>query len=78
MLASAAGFLLSAGAAHAQTEVIQQEVEAKLWIQRVLTRIQTSTGVSPLVSTLILIALGVVLLGACIWLWGARRKRATK
>ncbi len=78
MLAPVLGFLLAPGAAHAQTEEIQREVEAKLWIQRVLTKIQNATGASPLVSSLILIAIAVALLAASIWLWKVRRKRATE
>jgi hypothetical protein len=39
MLASAPGFLLAPGTAHAQTEGIQREVEVRLWIQRVLARV---------------------------------------
>jgi hypothetical protein len=77
MLASALGFLLAPGTAYAQTVEIQREVEAKLWIQRVLARIQTTTGAPPLVSSLVLIALAVALLAACVWLW-ARRKRSTE
>jgi hypothetical protein len=78
MLASALGILLAPAVAYAQTEEIQREVEAKLWIQRVLTKIQNATGAPPLVSSLFLIALAVALLVASIWLWRARRKRATE
>jgi hypothetical protein len=75
MLASALGFLLAPSTAHAQTEGIQREVEVRLWIQRVLARVQVATGAPPLVSSLILIALAVALLAACLWLWMARRGR---
>jgi hypothetical protein len=78
MFAFALGILLAPAAVYAQTEEIQRELEAKLWIQRVLTRLQTATGAPPLVSSLILIGLAFALLVAGLWLWRARRKRATE
>jgi hypothetical protein len=75
ILASALGFLLGPGTAHAQTEGIQREVEVRLWIQRLLAKAQAATGAPPLVSGLTLIALAVALLVACLWLWMARRGR---
>jgi hypothetical protein len=78
MLASALGFLLAPGTAHAQTEGIQRDVEVRLWIQRVLAKVQAATGAPPLVSGLTLIALAVALQVACVWLWRVRRKRATR
>jgi hypothetical protein len=75
LLASVPALLLAPAAAQAQTEEIQQEVETKLWIQFVLTKIQDATGAPPLVSILTLVAL-VVALVASVWLLLAWRKRA--
>jgi hypothetical protein len=74
-LASALGFLLAPGIAHAQTVEIQQEVEAKLWIRWVLARIEAATGAPPFVSILALVAI-VITLVASVWLWRSRRKTA--
>jgi hypothetical protein len=62
------------GMAHAQNEEIQQEVETKLWISRVLARIEAITGAAPLVSVLTLLGL-VLALVAAVWLWKVSRKR---
>jgi hypothetical protein len=78
ILASVPGLLPVPVAVYAQTEEIQREVEAKLWIQRVLSKIQYATGAPPVVSSVFLIALAVALLGTCLWLWRLWRKRATQ
>jgi hypothetical protein len=78
MLASALGFLMAPGIAFAQTEGVQREVEIRLWIQRMLAKIQSATGAPPLVSALTLLAVAVTLLVACVWLWRARRAGATR
>jgi hypothetical protein len=76
-LASAVGLFLLPAAAHAQTVDIQREVEAKLWIQRVLARIQVATGAPPVVSIMILVALAIVI-AASIWRWQSRRRNVTE
>jgi hypothetical protein len=75
ILATAFGLLLAQGPAHAQTEEVQREVEAKLWIQRVFEKIEAVTGATPLVSVLTLLALALALV-ASIWLRQAWRKKA--
>ena len=71
----ALGLLLAPAAAHAQTEGIQRETEARLWFHRVLERIEAWTGMPPLVALFTLLAL-VLSLAAGLWLWRSRRKRA--
>jgi hypothetical protein len=73
MLLLALGFLLFAGAAHAQTVETQREVEATLWVRSVLARFEAATGVPAFVPILALAALGITLL-VSIWLWRSRRK----
>src|SRR5262249_35363028 len=73
-LALALGFLLAPGVAYAQTEVIEREVEAKLWIQRFFEGIGAATGTPPLVPVLALTAL-LLALAAAFWLWRARERR---
>ena len=72
--ALALGFLLAPGAVQAQTEEIQRKVETRLWILRVLARIESATGAPPFVSVLTLVALGIALVAA-FWLGKASRKR---
>jgi hypothetical protein len=76
-LASAVGLFLLPAAAQAQTVEIQREVEAKLWIQRVLARIQAATGSPPVASIVILVALAIVV-AASIWRWQARRRNVAE
>ena len=78
ILASSLGLLLAPGVAYAQTEEIQQEVEVKLWIQRVLTKVQGTTGAPPFVAISLFIIVVATLLVACIWLWRTRRHSASK
>jgi hypothetical protein len=73
MLASALGFLLGPGVAHAQAVEIQREVEAKLWLRWVLARIEAATGAPPFVFILALVAIAITLV-ASVWLWKSRRK----
>jgi hypothetical protein len=75
ILASAFGFLVAPGVAYAQTEEIQRKVEAKLWIQRVLTKLEGATGAPPLVSIMTSITL-IFFLVVSVWLWKAYRKRS--
>src|SRR5262249_45561456 len=77
MLAVAIG-LLAPSLVYAQTEEIQREVEVRLWIQRLLARFQTATGVPPVVSVVFVLTMLVMLLVVCIWLWRTRRNRATE
>lgn len=76
-LASALSLFLLPASVHAQTVEIQREVEAKLWIQRVLARIQAATGSPPVVSIVILVALAIVV-AASIWRWRARRRNVAE
>jgi hypothetical protein len=73
LLASALGFLLAPGTVQAQTEEIQREIETKLWILRILARIEAATGAPPVVSLLTLLTL-ILALVAAVWL-ALRRKR---
>jgi hypothetical protein len=75
LLASVLGLcLLASGELYAQTEEIQQQIETKLWILRVYQ----SFGVAGLPPGAVLLTLAAVVLaiGAGVWLWLARRKRA--
>jgi hypothetical protein len=73
MLATALGFVMASGGAHAQTVEIQREVGARLWLQWVLARMGAATGAPPFASALALAAL-VILVVAAVWLWRSRRK----
>jgi hypothetical protein len=67
--------LLAPGATiHAQTQRIETEVEVKLWLSRLLQRIEDSAGVPPTVS-LLLPPISLVVFAALVWLWYVRRKR---
>jgi hypothetical protein len=69
--------LALAGPVYAQTAEIQREVEQKLWLLRVLARIEAATGAPAAVVIGTLLALVLALVTA-VWLWYARRKRAGK
>ena len=67
MLGSVLGVLLAPAFVHAQTEQIQREIETKLWIWRIFGRIEAATGAPPLVSSIVLLAIGLALVTA-VWL----------
>jgi hypothetical protein len=71
-LLAAVCLCLAPAPARAQTEEIQQEVETRLWFERLYQSFGIA-GLPPLVGILTLLA-ALIAVAAAIWLWRSRRR----